>query len=385
MKNFLFRTPELNFGVGAVKGIGIKAKQLGASRVLIVTDKGVVNAGILPRIEEPLREAGIEFEVYSDVEPEPNLDSLHEIVRIAKDGGFQFFIGVGGGSAMDVTKLASLMMTNSGEITDFLGVEKVPNQAAPTILVATTSGTGSEVTRFALFGDNRIKRKTAVASPNIMAKAAFVDPELTISMPGHVTAATGIDAFIHAVEAYIAVNRNPATDPLALEAIRLIAHNLVPAVKNGSNIEARYNMALGSVLAGMALNNAGAGAVHALAYPVAMEYHVSHGISNVVNFVHTMEYIAPALLDRYVNMAEVMGEKVSGLSQYEGAMTFVKVIRRLCIGATLPVGLKSIGVDSKIVPALAETAFTDTRLLANTPYALTTKDIITIYTNALND
>lgn len=385
MKNFVFRTPELNFGVGAVKGIGIKAKQLGASRVLIVTDKGVVNAGILPRIEEPLKEAGIEFEVYSDVEPEPNLDSLHEIVRIAKDGGFQFFIGVGGGSAMDVTKLASLMMTNSGEITDFLGVEKVPNQAAPTILVATTSGTGSEVTRFALFGDNTIKRKTAVASPNIMAKAAFVDPELTVSMPGHVTAATGIDAFIHAVEAYIAVNRNPATNPLALEAIRLIAHNLVPAVKNGSNIEARYNMALGSVLAGMALNNAGAGAVHALAYPVAMEYHVSHGISNVVNFVHTMEYIAPALLDRYVNMAEVMGEKVSGLSQYEGAMTFVKAIRRLCIGASLPVGLKSIGVDPKIVPALAETAFTDTRLLGNTPYALTTKDIGTIYTNALND
>ncbi|WP_206813025.1 iron-containing alcohol dehydrogenase [Paradesulfitobacterium ferrireducens] len=385
MKSFVFRTPELNFGNGSVKGIGIKAKQLGASRVLIVTDKGVVSAGILPKIEQPLKDAGIEFEVYSEVQPEPNLDSLHEIVKIAKEGDFSFFIGVGGGSAMDVTKLASLMMTNEGEVSDFLGVEKVPNPAAPVILVATTSGTGSEVTKFALFGDDAIKRKTAVSSPNIMARAAFVDPELTISMPGHVTAATGIDAFIHAVEAYIAVNRNPATDPIALEAIRLIAANLIPAVKNGSKLEARYNMALGSVLAGIVLNNAGAGAVHALAYPVAMEYHVSHGISNVVNFVHTMEYIAPALLERYANMAEAMGEKVGGLSQYDSAMAFLKAIRRLCLGASLPVGLKSIGVDPKLVPALAETAFTDTRLLGNTPYVLTAKDIQAIYSNALND
>lgn len=385
MKSFVFRTPELNFGNGSVKGIGAKAKQLGAARVLIVTDKGVVNAGILPKIEQPLKDAGIEFEVYSEVQPEPNLDSLHEIVKIAKEGDFTFFIGVGGGSAMDVTKLASLMMTNEGEISDFLGVEKVPNPAAPTILVATTSGTGSEVTKFALFGDDAIKRKTAVSSPNIMAKAAFVDPELTVSMPGHVTAATGIDAFIHAVEAYIAVNRNPATDPIALEAIRLIAQNLIPAVKNGSNLEARYNMSLGSVLAGIVLNNAGAGAVHALAYPVAMEYHVSHGMSNVVNFVHTMEYIAPALLERYANMAEAMGEKISGLSQYDGAMLFLKAIRRLCLGASLPIGLKSIGVDPELVPALAETAFTDTRLLGNTPYVLTAKDIQAIYSNALND
>ena len=209
------------------------------------------------------------------------------------------------------------MMTNEGDIQDFFGVDNVPKRGLPTIMVTTTSGTGSEVTRMAVFTDRDANLKRVVSAQNILADLAVVDPNMTQSMPPAVTAATGIDAFIHAVESYVAVNASPLTDNIALEATRLISENLGPAFARGGDMAARYNMALGSLMAGITLNNAGVGAVHALAYPVGAEYHLAHGPALTVIFPATMRSISIACLTKYRNLAEAMGINVEGLAPWE--------------------------------------------------------------------
>jgi alcohol dehydrogenase class IV len=377
-----FRTPVIIFGMNTINLIGEEIRKLGGKNVFIITDPGVAQAGLLEKVLEPIKKEKINTEVFDRAEPEPSIDNLMEAYRKAKASKVDLFIGLGGGSSMDLTKVVSALMTQEAEVRDLFGVEKVTKPGFPTILVPTTSGTGSEVTRMAVFTDKQENLKKVVSSQAITANVAIVDPMLTVTMPPKVTASTGIDAFIHAVESYVAINASSLTDPLAWEATRLIAENLGPAVANGQDLQARYNMALGSLTAGITLNNAGVGAVHALAYPVGAEYHVPHGVANVVTFTQTMDYISIAKIPKFAKLAIAMGEPVEGISEREAASRAIKAMQQLVERVGLPGRLRDIGAAKEKIPFMATAAFKEKRLLGNTPRQLTEEDLRKIFENS---
>lgn len=377
-----FRTPVIIFGTNTINLIGEEVNKLGGKNVFIITDRGVVGAGLLEKVLEALKKEKIGYELFDRVEPEPPVENLLEASKKARSAKADVFIGLGGGSSMDLTKVVSALMVQEADVRDLFGVEKVTKPGLPTFMLPTTSGTGSEVTRMAVFTDKAENLKKVVSSHAITANVAIVDPMLTVTMPPKVTASTGIDAFIHAVESYVAINASPLTDQIALEATRLIAENLGPAVANGQDLKARYNMALGSLMAGITLNNAGVGAVHALAYPVGAEYHVPHGIANVVTFARTMEYISMANMPKFVNLAKAMGEPVEGSSPREAVARGIKAMEDLAEKVGLPCRLKDIGVDPQKIPSMAQAAFKEKRLLGNTPRQLTEEDLRKIFENS---
>ena len=377
------KTPGIIFGMNTLNQLGEEVKKLGGTHVLIITDKGVVGAGILDKIIEPLKREKINFEIFDQVEPEPPITNSLTAQKMGTTAKANVLVGVGGGSSMDVTKVASVLMKEKVEVKDLFGVEKVTRPGIPTIMVPTTSGTGSEVTRMAVLTDKEENLKKVVSSFAIMSQVAIVDPMLTVTMPPKVTASTGIDAFIHAVESYIAINASPLTDPLAWEATRLIAENLGPAVANGQNLSARYNMALGSLMAGITLNNAGVGVVHALAYPIGAEYHVPHGIANVVTLAESMNYLSIANIPKFVQLAKAMGEPVEGISSREAAARGIQAMRALAQSVGLPCRLGDIGADPQKIPAMAVAAFKEKRLLGNTPRQLTQDDLRQIFEASL--
>ena len=381
LKSFRFRIPEwILFGFDTINQVGTEARRLGAGVVMVITDPGVVKAGLLEVVTESLKREGIEYDVFDQVEPEPPIQNLMEAARMAKGGKFNVFVGVGGGSSMDTTKLVSAMMTNKGSIQEFFGVDKVSQRGLPTIMVTTTSGTGSEVTRMAVFTDTEANLKRVVSAQNIMADLAIVDPNMTRTMPPGVTAATGIDAFIHAVEAYVnSKNSNPFTDTIALEAIKLVAENLGPAFANGNDTSARYNMALGSLMSGITLNNAGVGHVHALAYPIGAEYHLSHGLTLIVILAECMRSVAMANLAKFTKIAEVMGLNVSDLSPWDAAEASIDGMLALARSVKLPTTLTEVGGDRAKIQEWAVAAHGERRLLGNTPRDLTVEDIAAIF------
>jgi alcohol dehydrogenase class IV len=382
MKSFRFRTPGwILFGIDTVNQLGTEAKRLGAGRVMVVTDPDVAKAGLVEKIAEPLKNEGIEYDVFAEVEPEPPIHNLMEASKMAKKGKFDIFIGLGGGSSMDTTKLVSAMMTNEGNIQDFFGVDNVPQRGRPTIMVTTTSGTGSEVTRMAVFTDTDANLKKVVSAQNILADVAIVDPVMASSMPSMVTASTGIDAFIHAVESYVnSRNTSPFTDMIALESSNRIAENLGPAFANGRNdMQARYNMALGSLTAGITLNNAGVGHVHALAYPIGAKYHLPHGITLTVILAECMRSVAMSNLPKFRKIAEAMGIDVIGLSPWEASEAAIEGMVALAKSVKLPTTLTEVGGDKSKIKEWAEAAYGERRLLGNTPRDLTVEDIAAIF------
>jgi alcohol dehydrogenase class IV len=380
LRSFRVRTPDwILFGFDTVRQVGAEAKRLGGGKVMVLTDPGVGKAGLLDPVYESLRGEGLDYDVFDQVEPEPSIANLMEASKMAKQGKFDVFVAVGGGSSMDTTKLVSAMMTNKGNIQDFFGVDNVPKRGLPTIMVTTTSGTGSEVTRMAVFTDTAVNLKRVVSAQNILADVAIVDPNLARSMPQPVTAATGIDAFIHAVESYVAVNASPLTDTIALEATKLIAENLGPAFANGNDMTARYNMALGSLMAGISLNNAGVGAVHALAYPIGAEYHLSHGLALIVIFAETMRSISISCLPKFRKIAEAMGIDVEGLSPWEAADAAVEGMTILARSVKMPTTLSEVEGDQAKIGQWAKAAHGEQRLLGNTPRTLNLEDIEEIF------
>ena len=380
---FRFRTPDVVlFGFDTVQQVGSEAKRLGAGRVMVLCDSGVAKAGASQPVYDALAAAGLEYEVFDRVEPEPSIANLNEAVKMAKDGKFEVFVGVGGGSSMDMTKVVAAMMVNQGSVQEFFGVDNVPQRGKPTILVTTTSGTGSEVTRMAVFTDHEANLKRVVSAQNILANVAVIDPGLTVTMPQSVTADTGIDAFIHAVESHVAINATPLTDALSLQSVQIITQNLGAAFANGNNRNARYNMALGSFLAGVTLNNAGVGAVHALAYPLGAQYHLSHGKAMTVVLLETLRSISLACLPKFASLAQAMGLDCIGLTPWETAEAVVEATGELMRLLRLPVSLSDINADKSKIKQWSVAAHGEQRLLGNTPRALSLGDVEEIFTNS---
>ncbi len=378
-----FRLPAtIYFGMDAVNKVADEAVRCQAKRPVIICDPGVAKAGLAAQIQGILAKANLPAEVYDQVEPEPTVASLDRCVEWVRQGGFDLLVGVGGGSAMDTTKGVSVLLKNGGSIRDYFGIDKVPQRGLPYILVATTAGTGAEISNNAVFLDVEQKLKVGTVSPHCLADVAIVDPLLTVSMPPSVTAATGMDALTHAIESYTAVKATPLTELWSLESIRLIAKSLRTAVCRGGDLQARYDMALGSLDAGIALANASAGSVHALAYPLGGTYRVAHGVSNAMMMPYVLEYNYLADIPKFAKVAEAMGECLDGLCPREAAYKAVEAVRKLSQDVGIPQRMRDVGVPDSAVEAFVPGAMATARLMDNNPRRLTEKEVLDIYRRA---
>jgi alcohol dehydrogenase len=377
-----FSPNKILLGIGATKEIGKETKALGGTKVLIVTDSGVVNSGLVDSLRTNLEEAGLRFFLFDRVESEPPAPIVDEAAQFIKEKGIDIVIGVGGGSSLDVAKGASLLACNTGHVLDYCGMDLIPKRGVPKILVPTTAGTGSEVTRVFVVTDKRDNMKKVVYSNYAISDLAIVDPMLTISMPSKVTADTGMDALVHAIETYVSMNATPFSDLFASRAIELIVKYLPIAFAKNENLEARYNMSLASLLAGLAFASGGLGAVHALAYPLGTEYHLPHGRTNAVMLPHVMEFNLIGNYFRYAMIAEMMGKGRDIDDLRSKATLAVETVNRLLEDIQIPYHLKDYGISKEAILKLVNEGMKQARLFIPNPRNLSEKDIEAIYTKA---
>jgi alcohol dehydrogenase class IV len=377
------RIPKILMGVGAVGEVGKEVTGLGAKRALLISDPGVMKAGIVERVLSSLKGAKVKVSVFDRVEPDPRYEIVDECAEWARPQGIQCVIGVGGGSSLDVAKAVAVMLKGEGSISSFFGVELIHRPGIPVVAVPTTAGTGSEVTPIVILSDEGEKLKKGVVSLHLIPSVAILDPELTVGMPPSVTAATGMDALIHAIEAFTSINATPFTDLLAARAMELLYSNIRKAYCNGSDIRARSHMLEGSLLAGIAFANAGVTAVHAFAYPIGAEFHIPHGIANTLMLPRVMEFNMIGALERFASIATMLGEAPAGLSLRETAQRAVMAMERLREDLGLPSHLSDFGVTAEDIPRLASGVLKVTRLLANNPRTVTQKDAEEIYRRSL--
>ncbi len=378
----IFSPNKVLFGIGASSEIGKEAKALGGTKILIVTDPGVVSSGLVGSLQTNLEESRMKVFLFDRVEPEPSASLVDESARLAKENGVDVVIGIGGGSSLDIAKGASLLACNPGNVLDYCGMDLIPKRGLPKILVPTTAGTGSEVTRVFVLTDKRDNMKKVVFSNYALAELALVDPMLTISMPSKVTADSGMDALVHAIETYVSMNATPFSDLLASKAIELIAKYLPIAFAKGENIEARYHMSLASLLAGMAFASGGLGAVHALAYPLGTEYHLPHGRTNAIMLPHVMEFNSICNRSRYALIAEMMGKREVTIDVRAGAAKAIEAVIQLLGDVQIPYHLKDYGIRKEAIPKLVEGGMSFARLFVPNPRNLSEKDVEAIYTKA---
>jgi len=372
----------IRFGVGAVSTLADEANKLGAKRALIVTDPGVYKSGLVEPVMEQLSKAKLSVEVFSEAEPEPTLPKLNTAAKELWKGNYDLLVGVGGGSSMDTAKGFSVLLAHGGDGQDYVGVNKVPGPGIPTFMIPTTAGTGSEVTDIAIFSDPEKERKLGMVSPYLLSRLALVDPTFTYGCPTGVTAASGIDALVHAIECYTSINANNFTDALALEAMRLIVSSLRTAVHNGSDEEARNRMSEGALIAGVAFGNAGVAAVHALAMILGERFHVSHGVANGLLLSYVMECNLPTSLPKYAVIAQMLGEETEGCSLREAAERGVEAVKVLTTDIGIPLHLRDLGVPKEALEGMAVATMDVTRLLVRNPKKLTLDDVRGIWQNA---
>jgi len=373
---------KIRFGAGCLETVGGEARETGARRVLLITDPGVCAAGLADRVKEHLEKAGMAVDLFAEAEPEPTLPKLNSVARDMRHNNYDLLVGVGGGSSMDTAKALSILLAHGGRSEDYVGVNKVPGPGLPVFTLPTTAGTGSEVTNIAVFGDPAQELKMGMVSPYLLARLALVDPTLTYGCPPKVTAASGMDALVHAIECYVGKKAHTFSDALALEAMRLIVANLTAVVKDGSNKEARNGISEGALLAGMAFGNSGAGAVHALAYPLGARFHVPHGVANGLLLSYVTEYNLDANLAKYATVARMLGVNTEGLSPRKAARSVVEATRALAAEIGLPIRLRDLGVPREALEGMAVATMDVTRILANNPKELTLEEVRAIWKNA---
>lgn len=379
-KSCTFLAPNKHIlGAGAVRQLGSEARLLGGTKALVVTDPGVVKAGLVDSVMEPLKREGVTADVYDGVEPEPPSRVADEAAELARRGGYDIVVGLGGGSSLDVAKGVAAMAATRGSVLDYAGVNMLSKPGLPKILVPTTAGTGSEATWVCVVTDEKENTKKSLYSAFLLPDLAILDPMLSLSMPPSVTADTGFDALTHAIESYVSVNRTPYTEIMAREAIRLIAGNLPVAYGKGTDVRARYNMLLASNLAGMAFTSGGLGATHGLAYPLGTRYHMAHGRSNAIMLLHVMDFNKTGNLTGYRDVAELMGEKVEGLSAYDAATRAVEAVRTLMKAVNISWKLSEHGIKEEDIPFLTEDAAKQSRFFVPNPRDLGEREIRGIY------
>lgn len=380
----LFRTtPRIVMGPGAIGQIAQEVHELRAEKVLFVTDKGIIEAGLIKLAQDVLEKSEIKYAVFDAVEPDPRYEIAADCVDIIHREKADLVIGFGGGSPIDIAKSSAIMATNDGPISEYFGIDLIPKPGLLTLMVPTTAGTGSEVTPIAILSDEGEKLKKGIISPYLFPSVAILDPELTLGLPPNITASTGMDALIHAIEAYTSVNATDMTDILAFRAMELLYQNIRTAYANGNNLLARSSMMEGSLLAGMAFANAGVTAVHAFAYPIGAEFHIPHGVANTLMLPHVMRFNLLGNLPKFAEISEAFDLSTESFDGLRAAEMFVEAIERLAEDLRVPRHLAEFGVTEGDISRLAEGVMKVTRLLANNPRTLTLEDAKEIYKRAL--
>ncbi|APR66256.1 MAG: iron-containing alcohol dehydrogenase [Thalassolituus sp.] len=383
MTNFTFSTTRTIINeAGAARRLATICEEQGARSVMLVTDEGIIGAGLLERILPSFQQSALQLTVFKDVEADPSDTTVMAATEAARRANVDYVVGFGGGSSMDVAKLVALLAHPQCKqpLSDMYGVGNARGVRLPLLQVPTTAGTGSEVTPIAIVTTGATT-KAGVVSAVLQPDIALLDAELTTGLPPHVTAATGIDAMVHAIEAYTsAVKKNPVSDLLAKEALRLLSSNLMVAVKDGNNIQARSNMLLGALYAGQAFANAPVAAVHALAYPLGGHFHIPHGLSNSLVLPHVMRFNAPKAAHLYAELAPVvMGDAANVGSNEEKTAALITWLEQQTINTGLPTRLRDCGIREDAVAMLASEAMLQTRLLGNNPREVTEADALAIY------
>jgi len=379
----LFRTTKrIVFGLGAIEKVGAEVEGLKKKKVLVVTDPGIVQAGLLEPLKHSLQAANILFAFFDGVEPDPRLEVVRQCAEMGRKEGVEALIGYGGGSSLDIAKVAAVLLTNAGDLAQFFGIDLIPHPGLPVILIPTTAGTGSEVTPIAILSDTREKLKKGIVSPYLFPEVALLDPQLTVGLPPLVTAFTGLDALIHAIEAYTSVNAFDLTDHLAFRAMELLYDNIRTAYARGEDLEARSRMLEGSLLAGIAFANAGVTAVHAFAYPLGGEFHVAHGLANSVMLPHVMRFNLLGNLPKFAAIGSALGLDTEHLTDKEAALEALEAVEDLMEDLTIPRRLRDLNIPQEAIPSLAEGVMKVTRLLANNPRRIALEDARRIYEEA---
>jgi alcohol dehydrogenase class IV len=381
MSHFTFNTsPSIRFGTGIIAQLGDIVRAEIGTRILLVTDPGMVATGIVDRVSDVLQATGVEITLFAEVEADPPEAVIEAAAASARAASVEGVVGLGGGSSLDVAKLAALLAVGQESLADVYGVGNARGPKLPLILVPTTSGTGSEVTPISIVTTGK-SEKMGVVSPVILPEIAVLDPELTLGLPAHVTAATGIDAMVHAIEAYASVspNNNPVSRTLAKEALRLMGGALERAVMTPDDIEARTDMLLGSMLAGQAFANSPVAAVHALAYPIGGHFKVPHGLSNALVLPHVLRFNAVTAPEPYAEIAAFAFPALEGLTSQAAASAFIGAMQDLSQACGLQQHLREVGIGQDDLPLLARDAMNQTRLLVNNPRALSEQDALAIY------
>jgi alcohol dehydrogenase class IV len=384
MKPFIFSTTKSIISeIGAIERIADICSTLDISKPLIITDQGIVNVGLIQILDAAFKKAGKEYFCFDQVVADPPEHIVLSAVDYAKEIKADGIIGFGGGSSLDTAKLVALLANSDEQIADIYGVDAIRGQRLPLILIPTTAGTGSEVTPIAIVttGDTT---KAGVVSTTLLPDIALLDASLTLGLPSHVTAATGIDAMVHAIEAYTsAIKKNPYSDLLAKQALTLLSNNILEATFNGTNVEARQAMLLGACLAGQAFANAPVAAVHALAYPLGGHFHIPHGLSNALVLIQVMNFNLSHCADLYAELAPSISETIDlDGSNKQIAQALINVIAGLIKQLKLPVTLAEMGIGESDINTLAKDAMLQTRLLVNNPKPVTLEDVKQVYRQA---
>lgn len=383
MTTFTVTQPtQIQFGIGSIQNLGQTVLDFGGSNVLLVVDPGLVKAGLVDQITAPLDSSSINYTIYDNIDPEPGLKLADQGSEVAQNAGCDCVIGVGGGSAMDVAKAVAVLLTNGGKAVDYIGLGKIKKKGVPKIMVPTSAGTGAEVTFTSVFINEETGSKAGINGDPLYPDAAILDPTLTVSLPPHVTAFTGIDALTHALEAYTSTQAHVISEMYSLEAVSLISQHLPKAYANGDNLEARSGMLMGSLLGGKALATAGVGLVHAMAYPMGGMFGIPHGLANAVLLPYVVEFNLIGNMEKFADLAVAMGEEIDGLTLREASSLCVEALRDLNTDVAIPATLDELNIPFDKIPEMAEIALTVTRPVENNPRKPSLEDVIHVYTQA---
>lgn len=355
LKNFKVST-EIIMGLESIEKIVAKAKEFNASKVFVVTDKGIKEAGILDRLIDIVKLAKLEVEVYDQVEANPSIDCINKGFEVFRKDPAQLLVAIGGGSCIDAAKGIGILVTNPGDLSQYSGVNKLRNPTLPLIAIPTTAGTGSEVTATALITDKKNKYKSAIVSPYNVPDVAILDATLLTNLPRKVAAETGLDALTHGIEAYTSIIATPITDAIAIKAIELISENIRCFVARRDNLEIGEKMLVASNMGGIALANARLGTVHAMAAPLGGHYNLPHGLVCAMLLPYVMKFSLEGNLQKYADIARAMGEDIGGLSLRSAAEKAVEALMNLNEDLGIPQKLSKLGVEKEKIDELTRDA-----------------------------
>jgi alcohol dehydrogenase len=377
-----FVMPEVIFGNGAIHQVGESCLRLGARKVLIVSDSGVINAGWMEKVMDSCKKAGLQYTSFYHVTPNPKDIEVEEGRKVYEEHECDAVIGIGGGSAIDAAKAIAILVTNGGKIHDYEGVDEIDEPLPPLIMISTTAGSGSEVSQFSVIVDTERKKKMTIVSKSLVPDIAIIDPQTLTTKSPHLTASTGLDVLTHAIEAFVSIAATPLTDVQAKNAISLVANYLRPSVASKLNEEAKAKMAMASLQAGLAFSNAILGAVHAMSHAIGGRFPLLHGEVNSVLLPHVMEFNFIAAPKKFRTIAELCGEDVRTLSDGEAGRKAIDFVKRLSLDIGAPQRLSDMGLTGEGLAEMSQIALEDACMITN-PRDITVTDVQNLFKQAL--